>query len=139
VTYSGSVPTGYTALPGSSTVAIESKYIPAGVLMLNSQIAQTASPIFAYTGSDAVELYAQTFGYQGYVIGNITSANFLYYTADNVFAAPTGYFQCAQDWADDLLANSTTPPPTAPTPYPTGSGFISCSNVPSWYRTQLGH
>ncbi len=139
MTYSGSPPSGYTALPGSSTVAIESKYMPGGVLVLNSQIAQTSSQIFTYTGTDAVELYAQTFGYLAYIVSNIAPANFLNYTANALFANTTGYFQCTQDWADDLLQNHTTPPTSTPAPYPTGNGFVSCGNVPAWYRSQLGH
>jgi len=110
-------------------------------LMLNSQIAQIASPILAYTAGDAVETYAQSFGFQAYVLGGIPSTDWLYYTADNLFAGSNGigYFQCAQDWATDLVANTTTPPPTAPDPYNGSPGFGPCDQVPAWYRQQLGH
>ncbi|CAN5147472.1 hypothetical protein BH10CYA1_BH10CYA1_62460 [soil metagenome] len=136
VTYSGSVPTGYTALPGSTTVAIESKYMPGGVLLLNSQIAQMSQYILRYVDGKARELYAQTFGYVGYIVSS-GATTYLYYTTNGLFAG--GYFQCALDWTDEVLADHTTPPGTVPTPYNTLPGFVSCASVPAWYRSQLGH
>lgn len=139
-TYSGTVPTGYTALPGSSTVAIESIYMPGGNLMRNSEIAQAASQIFVYDAGDAWrELYVQSLAYQAYV-NSISPAQFYFRTADGILGNTTvAYFQCTQDWASDLIDANTVPPVSAPTPYPSGNGFGACDTVPAWYRTLLGH
>jgi hypothetical protein len=122
-----------SGVPWRNTAIVQ--YVKSGKKDFASLFQQGAIPAnFSYTGGWA-ELYAQSFAYAGYAIGQTISTSLMPRMNQLL---QNGYFACTLDWAYEISVGDVQPPspvPDLPSPM---SG--TCSDaVQSWYPAVLGY